>query len=187
MSEVTGVDGVGLGAMPESLGKVSCLSGIDDGHRLSGINEMTDERSLVASRGFDDDQLQRGELLQLFQELFITRQVIGKGIPLGQRSNMNVELIFGDINSYPGGDNVGSGRSDGVDPVLQMRTRVGVRGTVLAAVRAGTKGVAAILLCDGVLSTWARSICRAPGSLRLFASAQSRRLPGLQYTSLTSF
>ena len=108
VSEITGVDRVRLGAVSQPLGKVSCLSRIDNGHRLSGINEMADKRSLVATRGFDDDELQGGELLELPQELFVPLEIIGEGIPLGQRSNMNVELIFGDINSDPQRDVVRS-------------------------------------------------------------------------------
>ena len=187
VGQITGIDRVGLGAVSQALGEVSGLSGIDDGHRLSGVNEIAHERSLVTTGGFNDDELQGGELLQLPQQLFMSLEIIRERIPLGQRSHVDVELMFGDINTDPGWNADRSGSCDGVNPVLQMRTRLGFRGTVLAAVRAGTKGVAAILLCDGVLSTWAQSICRAPGSLRLFAGAQSRRLPGLQYTSFTSF
>ena len=100
---------------------------------------------------------------------------------------MDIKLILSDVDPNKYMRTKWSSRN-GIHPVLQIRTRDnGSRSTVLAAVRAGTNGEAAILLCDGVLITKARSICRLPGSLRLFACAQSRRLPGLHYTAFTSF
>ena len=187
LGEVTGVNGIGLGPVAESFRKVSCLSRIDDGNGNIGIDEMTDERSLVASRGLDNEELQRRELLQVLDEFFITLQVIGECPLQRERTHMHVELVLGDIDPNEHGGWTRSDR-DGVSPVLQIRTRSGFsRSTVHAAVRAFTGGDAAILLCDGVLSTKARSIYRTPGSQRLFASAQRRWLPGVHYTAFTSF
>lgn len=81
--------------------------------------------------------------------------VVGEGESLGVRSNMDVELLFGDIDPDPGGS---GRRGDGIDPVLQIRTRVpGRSASVLAAVRAGTREASAILLCDGLLKTKTQS------------------------------
>jgi len=55
LSEIAGVDGICLGSMSESLGEVPGLPRIDDGNRLTGVNEVTDEGSLIASGRFDDD------------------------------------------------------------------------------------------------------------------------------------
>ena len=100
-------------------------------------------------------------MVQLSEELFEALQFVGKGIAFSNGSDVNIKLIFGDIDSNPDGDDFGR-CCDGIHPVLQMRTRVINVVTVLAAVRAGTKGAAAILLRDGVLSTRTRSIYRAP-------------------------
>ena len=75
---------------------------------------------------------------------------------------MDVKLILSNIdpNKYV---RIKWSSRNGIHPVLQIRTRDnGSRSTVLAAVRAGTNGEAAILLCDGVLNTKARSIYRPP-------------------------
>lgn len=184
MGEITGINGVCLGSMSESPGKVTCLSGIDDGDGLFRIDEKADERSFVATRGLDDDELQVCQRSLLLEQFFIALPCVREGVPIVERSDMHIEFIFGNVDSHP--DAKRSGCRDGVHPVLQMRTRVDDRTTVLAAVRAGTKGAAAILLCDGILNTKARPICRAPRSRRLFACAQRRRLPGLHYTTITS-
>lgn len=55
LSEIAGIDGICLGSMSESFGEVPGLPRIDNGNRLTGVNEMTDEGSLIASGRFDDD------------------------------------------------------------------------------------------------------------------------------------
>lgn len=188
VGQIGGVNGVCFRAVAESLSEVTGLLGIDDGDGHGGVNEITDKRSFVSSGGFHNDQLNFGQFLNFGQELAEPFLVVVERPSLGQRSDVDIKLTLCDINADPEWDGCAGCGVDGVDPVLQMRTRAGViRVTVQAAVRAMTRGAAAILLCDGVFGTKARSIYRAPGSLRLFADAQRRRLPGLHYTPFTSF
>lgn len=148
MGEEFGIEGIGLGELSEGFGEVSGLAGIDDGDGESGVDEVTDEGAFVSAGSFDDDDGDGGVLAETFGELFETGLIVGAGPSLGQGTNMDVELGLSDIDSDVEG-NLGS--VDGTDPVLQIRTRGGgSRGTVLAAVRAGTRGAAAIRLCGGV-------------------------------------
>ncbi len=174
-------------AQAHALGEIPNLSRVDDGDGQAGVNNVADQRAFVSTRRFDDDHLQSGKQAEFVDQLSESLGVVGASESPCQRTHMNVELVFGNVDADPGrSSNVRI--QNGIIPVLQMRTRAGSdAGTVLAAVRAWTKGAPAILLCDGVLNTRARSICRAPGSLRLFACAQSRRLPGLHCTLLPSF
>lgn len=186
LRQVSGVNWICLGPMSEPFCEVASLSGIDDGHGEIRIDENADQSSFITSGGLDDEELECGELAELFQELVESFRIIFESPLFRQGSNVHVKLIFGDINPNKYGWRSGVSR-DGADPVLQMRTRGGgSRDTVLAAVRAGTRGDAAIMLRDGVLITKAQSICRTPWSRRLFACAQRRWLHGLHYTTFTS-
>ena len=166
LGEVTGINGVGLGSMPESFGKVACLSRIDDGDGNVGLNELADEGSFVSSGSLDDEELKCRELFEMHDELLESLEVICQRPCFREWSNMNVELVLGNIDANKYGRSHGCDRSshgrrsnhgrnrDGFYPVLQMRTRNnGIRSPVHAAVRAGTNGDTAIMLCDGVLIT----------------------------------
>lgn len=68
LCQVTGINGVGLGTMSESFGKVSCLSGIDHSHGDFVINEVGYERSFVAAGGLDNEELECGKLFEKLDE-----------------------------------------------------------------------------------------------------------------------
>lgn len=153
MGQVAGIDGVSFGTSSDAPGEVTGLSGIDDSDGYGGIDQMADERSLVTTGSFDDDQLEGWVLTEFMDECVVPLGIVGQTQVLGQWPEVNVELVLGNVNSHPEG-NGSAGGTDSLHPVLQMRTRFGgCLATVLAAVRAGIRGAAAILLRDGVLNT----------------------------------
>ena len=101
MSQVFGIKGVGLGPMSESFSEVSGLSGIDDSDGNLRLDQMADEAPLISPRGFDDDQPERRELSQFLDEPVVALGVVVPSPSLGQGSDVNVELVFGDINPNP--------------------------------------------------------------------------------------
>ena len=136
LCEVTGINRIGLCSVSQSFGKVTCLSRIDNSDGNVGINEMADESTFVSPGGLDDQELKSGELLEMSDELIEPLSFICQSPFFRKWSNMNIEFVLGDINTYEYWRSNVSDR-DGVDPVLQMRTRDGgSRSTVLAAVRA---------------------------------------------------
>ena len=68
LCKVTGINGIGLGTMAESFGKVACLSGINHSHGDLVINEVGDEWSFGAAGCFDNEELECGKLFEIFDE-----------------------------------------------------------------------------------------------------------------------
>src|SRR5438552_13932164 len=61
-----GVNAVSLGELSQSPGEVTYLTRVDDGDAMAGIDEFSDERSFIASRGFHNNQA-TGQGFQLVQ------------------------------------------------------------------------------------------------------------------------
>ena len=152
----TGIEAVGLGDQAEAASEIADPAGIDDGHVVAGVEELSDELPLVAAGGFEDDAAAR-RLREERLELLMSGGVVGQGMSLTGGEEVEIERGFGNVDSDPSEVRA----IHGVVPFLPMRART-TRGlaTAPATVRAGFQSPAAIQLCDGVLSTESRSICR---------------------------
>lgn len=64
-SQDPGIDAVGLGHQAQSFREVSCPPRIDDRDTIAGIGEVSDDLSLVAASGFEDDETMVGSGEQL--------------------------------------------------------------------------------------------------------------------------
>jgi len=151
-----GIDAVGLGKQAESLGEISRPFGIDHGHVIPLIEQVGDELSLITACGFQNDAAGSWVREQLFK-LPMTGGVIRQSVFLTGGKEVEVERGLGDVDSDPSEVRAIHG---GV-PFLPMRARGRLWGLAApATVRVRFQRPAAIQLCDGVVSTETRSICR---------------------------
>jgi hypothetical protein len=153
-----GIQAVGLGDQAEGPGKVPDPAGIDDRDVITGVEEVGDELSLVAARGFQDKAAIRGRGQQLL-ELLVSRGVIGQGVSLTGGEKVEIERGLGNVDPDPRQIRA----IHGDVPFLPMRARAAFgAASAPATVRADFQRPATILLCDGVLSAEARTIYRRP-------------------------
>jgi len=155
-SQDAGIDAVGLGQQSQGLGEIAGPFGIDDGDTVAGFGEIGDDFAFVAARGFEHDETVSRTGEQLF-ELLMTRGGVGQAVVLLRGKEMKIERGLSDVDA----DRNLVRAIHGDVPFLPMRARAAVGpAPAPATVRARFQRPATIQLCDGVMSTEARSICR---------------------------
>ena len=151
-----GIEAVGFGDQAQRPGEITDPFGVDDGHPVAGIEQVRDDLALVATGGFQDDET-AGGIGQQLAELLMTGAVVGQGVSLTGGEEVEVERSLGHVDPDPSAIRA----IHGDVPFLPMRARGRLVGLAApATVRAEFQRPATILLCDGVLSAEARTICR---------------------------
>ena len=156
-SQDAGIDAVGLGDQAQGPGEIADPFGIDDGDVVAGIEEVGDDLALVAAGGFEDDETIGGIGEQLAGAARCPAVVLARVwvCPEGRRWRSSVALA----TSIPIQAQVRAIHGD--VPFLPMRARAAFGAARLRRLFGlDFQRPATILLCDGVLSTEARSICR---------------------------
>src|SRR5439155_27023701 len=126
--------------------------------------------ALVAAGGFQNDEAGAGRGEQL-AELPVSSIRVGQVLSLPGGKDVKIERGLGNVDSDPGLVRA----IHGDIPFLPMRARAAFGAApAQATVRACFQRPAAILLCDGVLSTLTRSICRRPLRVWLRSHTRSR-------------
>ena len=120
------VEAVGLGEEAMTFGEVADLSRIDNEGEMAFGDQLGIERTFVATGSFHDEATgaRGGKLLQELLEAF---RRVGQREGWGIRKKVDIELVFGDVDSDEGGEHAGG------DPSLRMRARR--RASARAAVR----------------------------------------------------
>ena len=101
-----GIDGVGLGTLPDGFGEAPCLQRIDLEHGNTGIAELTLEAAVIGAGGFEDDAVHRC-LAEPCEEGFDADCGVGELARGGLRVKVDVESKFGDVDA----DSLGYGYS----------------------------------------------------------------------------
>jgi len=136
------IDAIGLGENSNPASEITNLTRIDDGHEMTGIEEIGDDASLISPGGFEDDQASSW-CGKLATKLLQGALVIGQGERPAFGEQTHIEGMLGDIDA----DERCERTIHGTIPVLQMRAR---RTPALAAVRADSKKPTTITLRDGL-------------------------------------
>ena len=173
LGQAPGVDAVGLLQATRRAGELAGPLRVDQRDRDAGREQLAGQAAVQPAGRLDDDQLDRRERAQLRDEPDDPVGVVGYVDPLANGVEVAVEHRLGDVDA----DDDGNGRRivfmHGGFPALRMRTAA--RGGVQPAVRVKYTRPPTISLCDGVLNTGTRSICRRPPRRGLLATLRSPR------------
>src|SRR5215212_2988078 len=164
------VDVVALLETAHGAGKLAGPLRVDDGDLDAGIEQFGSAAPMIASGGFDEHQADVGSA-ELLDELCDATLVIDNAEGLVDDID---EAVQGGLGNIDAGDGL-NGRFllHGGLPALRMRTVHGLRLDVQPAVGVRSTRPATITLRGGVVSTWARSICRRPPRSKLLATLRS--------------
>ena len=93
-----GVDAVGLGQLASGPGKVSDLTGVDDGQREVFTGQISGHRSFQIARGFQHDQ-SRLEPTQPLDQGHDSSLVVGERFSHARGTYTDIELCFGHVDT----------------------------------------------------------------------------------------
>ena len=140
------VDTVGFREYAQSFGKVADLPRVDHSYVMSGIEEFSNQTSLVSTRCLDYNKAS-SLVGQLAKQLRKSLLVIRERQSTSFWETTNIKRSLGDIDT----DELCNRLAHGIVPSLRIRARDGMNSvTALAAVRALSKKPATIQLCDGL-------------------------------------
>ena len=157
MRQNLGIEPVSLRQLPNRLGEVPHLAGIDDYHRQGCRGQSCNQSKLQAAGGLRNHR-DRPETDQLTHKTVHTGSIIPHAPTLSGGTNGDIYLLLGYIDANVGGLLLHVHLPYGIGPALQD-TGLGSPGN-----RSGSNGMsAATLAFRRPTTTNVRSVCRTQG------------------------